>query len=135
MNTNQKKSNKYQPSVFQGRLDFAAISRPRLSLAIEYPLERVLLRGLYIAILILIAGYLYFVSAAVLNVMARKEALTQITHIDAAIGTLEGKYFSLSQGITPQSAAALGLSTIQSTEYVDRPGNVGEAGTRATNEI
>ena len=94
------------------------------------------LRGLYAAIVLLIAAYLYFVSAAVLNVMARREALTQITRANAAISSLEGNYFSLSHAITPQTASSLGLSPIQSTEYVNRPGNVTDVGTKAsTNEI
>ena len=136
MTTKEHKTSKYRPSLFQGRMDFTAISRPHVALAIEHPLERMALRGLYAAIVILIAAYLYFVSAAVLNVMARREALTQITRANAAIGSLEGNYFSLSHAITPQTASSLGLSPIQSTEYVNRPGNVTDVGTKpSTNEI
>ena len=91
-----------------------------------------------VSLLILLAlGYLYFVAASVLNIMARKEALSQSAQIEGTIGSLEGQYFALSQGITPQSAVALGLSpiSVKDTDYVNRPGNVGIADTARANRI
>lgn len=135
MHTPTQKISKHAPSVFQGRLNLAAASKPRTALAVEYPAERVILRSL-IAILIALAFcYLYFVTASVVNIMARKEALTQSAQIDASIGTLEEQYFTLSQAITPQSGLAMGLSAISNTDYVDRPGNVSIADTAPEKQI
>ncbi len=134
--SHQTKTSKHQASVFQGRLDFAAVAaKPRNALATEFPIERNILRGLYFAIIVLICLYLYFVSAAVLNVMYRREALTQINQIDASIGGLENQYFALTQEITPQAGASIGLVPVQDTNYVDRPDQVSDAGTIASTAI
>lgn len=131
-----KKASKYKVSVFQGRLDLSSVaSKPRVALATEFPIERNLLRGLYGAIIILIALYLYFVSAAVLNVMHRREALTQINQINASIGDLENQYFALTQQITPQAGSTLGLVPVQNTSYVDRPTQLSDAGHLASTAI
>src|SRR5580698_2693645 len=124
MNKQKLKISKHTPSVFQGRLNLAAASKPRVSLAVEYPAERMILRGLVAALIVLAMGYLYFVSASVINIMAQKEAMTQSAQIEGSIGALEGQYFSLSQSITPQAAVAMGLTpiSVQDTDYVDRPG-------------
>ncbi len=131
----QQKESKYNHSVFQGRLNLGAVSKPRTALAIEYPAERVILRTLIALLVILAVCYLYFVSASIINIMARKEALARSAKIDASIGALEGDYFALTQEITPQSAVAIGLTPIQNTDYVERPGTVGMAGTVAENRI
>ena len=135
MNTNHQKISKHRPSVFQGRLSLAAASKPRVALAVEHPAERFISRALIALLVVLALWYLYFVSASVLNIMARKEAMAQSASIEASIGSLEGQYFALQQSITPQSAIGLGLSPVESTDYVDRPGNVGIADTATENQI
>jgi hypothetical protein len=136
MHTRIQKISKYRPSIFQGHLNLA-VEKPRVSLAVEYPVERVILRALVAVLVVLAMGYLYFVSASIINIMARKEAMTQSGAIIASIGSLEGQYFSLTQSITPDSAVAIGLSPISTanTAYVERPGNVGMAGTVTENRI
>ncbi len=136
MHTRIQKISKYRPSIFQGHLNLA-VEKPRVSLAVEYPAERVILRALVAVLVVLAMGYLYFVSASIINIMARKEAMTQSGAIIASIGSLEGQYFSLTQSITPDSAVAIGLSPISTanTAYVERPGNVGMAGTVTENRI
>jgi hypothetical protein len=118
------KISKHAPSVFQGRLNLAAASKPHVAFAIEHPAERMILRALIASLIILGAGYLYFVSASVINIMAQKEAMTQTAQIEGSIGALEGQYFTLSQSITPQAAVAMGMTpiSVQDTDYVDRPG-------------
>ena len=137
MHTQTHKISKHSPSIFQGRLNLAAASKPRVALAIEYPLERLIMRTMIALLIALAFCYLYFVAASVLNIMARKEALAQSAQIDGSIGALEGQYFTLSQSITSQSAVALGLSPISvaNTAYVDRPGNVGIADTVGEKQI
>ncbi|MEK7156713.1 MAG: hypothetical protein AAB790_02805 [Patescibacteria group bacterium] len=127
------KISRYAPSIFQGKLDFSSVQRD-VSLSLEHPVERTLLRILSIILLAGICGYLYFVSASILNVIARKEALTRISVIQGSIGGLEQHYFKLSSGITPNSGETLGLAPIAKQHYVYRPGNVGAA-TIARNEI
>ena len=137
MNTRnqQSKESKYNHSVFQGRLNLGAVTKPHTSLAIEYPAERIILRTLLALIVVLAFCYLYFVSSSIINIMARKEALSRSAKIDASIGALEGEYFALTQEINPQNAVAIGLSPIANTDYVTRPGTVGMVGTVAINRI
>ena len=135
MNTAHKKLSKHTPSIFQGRLNLSAAAKPHVALAVEYPVERIIMRALIAFLILLAFCYLYFVSASVINVMARKEALAEAAKIEGTIGGLEGKYFTLSQAITSQSADALGLSPIQTTGYVTRPGNVGIADTVGEKQI
>ena len=120
------KISKYRPSIFQGKFDF--------SLSMEHPIERLIFRALTVFLIALVCGYLYFVSASVLNVIARKDALAQVAVIQGSIGGLEQQYFKLSQAVTPQSGQALGLSPVGQPKYVYRPGNVTSA-TIARNEI
>lgn len=133
MRTRIHKISKYAPSIFQGRLNFSSVQRD-VSLALEHPAERIALRVFTILLLAVIAGYLYFVSASILNVIARKEALSRVAVIQGSIGGLEQSYFELSSGISPESGASLGLAPITHQSYVYRPGNVGAA-TIAVNEI
>ncbi len=100
----------------------------------EYPVERRLLYYLSIALAVLFSGYLYFVSASVLNVIARKEAVRKTAEIRSVIGSLEQRYFELSEDMTPETARRLGLSAVPQTSYVYRPGTVGLA-TGRTDEI
>ena len=120
------KISKYKPSILQGKFEFSAGS-DRVSLSLEHPRERTLLRMLGIALTALFCVYLYFISASVLNVMARKEALSQINTIEGKIGLQEQRYLALASATDPQEAAALGLSPVRVTQYVYRPGNVGAA--------
>ena len=91
----------------------------------EHPKERLLLQGLVFAFAILLCGYLYFVSASVLNVMARQEASQRALSLQGEIGGLEQRYFTLSRTMTPETAHSLGLSALSATDYVYQPGTVG----------
>lgn len=127
------KMSKHTPSVFQGRLDFSSVHR-HFSLTVEHPAERTTFRVLAATLLFLGLCYLYFVGASVLNVIARKEALTQTANLASAVSHLERDYFAASQKVTPEAARRLGLSPIEKTVYVYRPGNAAAA-TISTNEI
>lgn len=120
------KISKYKASVLQGKFEFSAGSEP-ISLSLEHPRERFLLRALGAAFLFLCCCYLYFVTASILNVMARKEALARIDALRGSIGTLEQRYLALSQAVTPEMGKDIGLSPVSSTQYVYRPGTVGTA--------
>jgi len=118
------KISKYKPSILQGKFEFQ--SGP-VSLSLEHPRERFLLRLLGACLLALVCCYLYFVTASVLNVMASREALAQVDAIHGSIGQLESRYLALSQSTSPDEAAGLGLAPVSGTQYVYRPGNVGAA--------
>lgn len=128
---NRVKISKHQPSVFQGRLRFSA---PTISLSHEHYAEAHVLRTLVVMLAALLCAYVYFVSASVLNVIARKEALSSIDTMQSSISSLEQNYFALSQGITPAMGATLGLSQVATPNYVHRPGSTAAA-TIVRNEI
>ncbi|MBM3261059.1 hypothetical protein FJY93_01435 [Candidatus Kaiserbacteria bacterium] len=97
------------------------------ALTIEYQWEHTLLWVLLGVLGILLCVYLYFVAASVLNIIAHKEATVRSAQLETAIGQLEREYFALSQNLTPETGALLGLSAVNDQEYVYRPGTVGAA--------
>lgn len=105
----------------------ALIHKKVVALSVEHSAEALALRSLFALIAVLLLAYLYFVSASILNVMARKEALAQADSLQSQTALLEQRYFSLSQEITPAAAQELGLAPLSGTEYVYRPGTVGVA--------
>lgn len=116
----------HKPSIFQAQLQFPA-SRGGFALNVEHPFERAAFRVLFAVLFVLISAYLYFVVASVLNVMARKEALTQSTQLGSAIGAYERDYFALSQEVRPDAGGPLGLYPVSNIAYVHRPGAVSQA--------
>ena len=120
------KISRYKPSVFQGALHFGG-HRRGFSLAVEHPFERILRKGLFIALFALVCAYMYFVSATVLNVVARKEALSSSASLASAVSLLERDYYALAATIRPGEGERLGLSPVSETKYVHRPGAVGIA--------
>lgn len=125
-----EKISKYRPSLFQGKFDFSLAGqagRRGFSLAYEHPMERLMQSGLFAVLIFLACLYLYFITATVLNVIARKDALGKVARIQGSIGGLEQEYFALSGEVNPASAKGLGLAPVSNTSYVYRPGNVGAA--------
>ena len=114
-----QKISRYAPSIFQGRLDFAA--RRAVSLTLEHPAERVVLRVLMLSLTLLAVLYVYFVGASIVNVIARKDALKQIATLASAVAMLEREYFVASGAISPESGLGLGLVPIENTAYVHTP--------------
>ena len=113
-----------KPSIFQGRLDFDAVSKRQTQvLAIEHPAERIAFTAMIVLIAILFCAYFYFVVGSVFNVIGEKQADTRSSGLQSSIAVLEQQYFALSQSLTPQAAAAMGLAPIRDTQYVYRPGN------------
>ncbi len=126
MRARLQKISKYRPSVFQGRIDFA-VSGHGITLTAEHPGERTVLRMLLGALLALALAYLYFVSASVLNVIARKEALVQTASLATAVAAMEREYFAASGAVSPAEGVQLGLAPVVNTAYVYRPGALGDA--------
>jgi hypothetical protein len=120
------KISKYKPSILQGTFEFSAGSS-HVSLSLEHPRERFIMSVLGITLAVLVCAYLYFITASVLNVIARKEALAQTTDLQGQIGMLEQHYLELSNAANPEEGAALGLVPVKNTEYIYRPGTIGAA--------
>lgn len=119
---------KLKPSIFQGRLDFDAVSKKQTrALAVEYPIERLAYPILLVLLAVLFCAYFYFVTVSVFNVIGEKQADATSANIQGSIASLEQQYFSLSQSLTPQAASEMGLAPVQNTEYVYRPGNAAAA--------
>jgi len=126
------KISKYKPSIFQGSFRFATThtrssSRSGFSLTMEHPAERAILKLLVVALMTFLGAYVYFVSASVLNVIARKEALAQTATLSSTLSLLERDYYAAAAAVTPSVGERLGLVPISNTQYVYRPGTIGAA--------
>jgi hypothetical protein len=95
------------------------------ALSYELPYETVVVRYLCAMVGIIVLLYLYFVSASVLNVIAQREASQASAQMQSDIGVLEGKYFALSQIVTPAQASKLGLTQVAESSFVYRLDTVG----------
>ena len=56
------------------------------ALSIEYSFERIAMRVLFAILGVVLCGYLYFVGASVLNIIARKEAVRQSQRLKQTVG-------------------------------------------------
>ncbi len=112
----------FKPSIFQGRLDFEAVSKRQTQvLAVEYRAERIIFTMLAALLAALFFAYFYFVIGSVLNVIGEKQADTKASNIQGSIAMLEQQYFSLSQSLTPQTAADMALPPFRTrSTYIDR---------------
>ena len=91
-------------------------------LSLEYTSERIAFRVLFAILGIILCGYLYFVGASVLNIIARKEASRSSIALQSSIASLETRFFALSESVTPETGSSLGLGQVDDTDYVYRPG-------------
>lgn len=86
----------------------------RLLANIEYKLlwtEIVLLIALF-------AGYVYFISASIVNVVLRQEAMVEISAIHSSISTLEADYLTKKQAIDESFAMSEGYAELSATHYI-----------------
>lgn len=119
---------RFKPSIFQGRLDFENVSKRQTTvLAMEYSFERFAFPILSTILVVLVFAYFYFVIGSVFNVIGERQADAQSGNLQSSISSLEQQYFALAQDLTPQTAAAMGLTPIKNTTYVYRPGNAAAA--------
>lgn len=105
----------------QAQLNFLekAKSLPRQSINVAaYRGEAQLLRILSLLLALSIAGYLYFVGLSIMNVIANREASVMSDRLQSDVAVLEQQYFTLSKEVSPESAAAHGLSKPVATSFV-----------------
>ena len=86
----------------------------------EYSIEKRTRLILLIMLTDAVVGYIYFVASSTLNIIARKDAHTQMSQVESAIAQLESEYFSLSKSITSENAETLGFVSIKSKNFVTR---------------
>lgn len=122
---------KHKPSIFQGKIAFAAA--PSISLSVEHPFEQHLFRVFGGTLALLACLYLYFVSASVLNVIARKEASAQSARLATEVSGLERQYYVASGEVKPEDGASMGLAPVSETAYVYRAGASASARVAASN--
>ena len=121
---NRSSNKTHRPSPFQGVLQFPTMTSS-LSFKSEHPLESVAYRTLIVGIGICAALYVYCVVASVLNITALKYAVRESAASQSSIGRLEEQRFALSQQLTTETSAQLGLAHVESSSFVYRPGTVG----------
>ncbi len=109
-------------------------ANPAMVLHTSLPLEERAVQALGLIIACLLVAYIVFVSMSVVNVIASKEATDKISALRASVSQLENDYFALSDTVTEDSGAILGLAPVSKTNYVSRTGTVGAA-TRPRSEI
>ena len=82
--------------------------------------------GALSSFLILSGLYMYFVSASVVQVVARKEIEREIVQIDSHIGDLEASYISAKKAITNETISQYGFAPATAEKiYVQRtPSNL-----------
>lgn len=91
--------------------------------------EPMVLRMLTGALIVSILSYGYFVGVAIMNMIAHQEAITKAEQLKSTVGQLEREYLTLTQALTPERGAQLGLLETENRSYVRRPGAVGSAQT------
>lgn len=129
------KISRYIPSASQEKLNLF-VSERRVSLATEHALEPIIRQALFALLIVSFFLYLYFVSASVLNIMARREASTATLALQSKVAHMQAEYFALSESVDSAFAGSMGLAPLEDTHYVYRPGNAAAAAvTMADNAI
>jgi hypothetical protein len=86
----------------------------------EYAIEKRTRSAILIMLGLCAFGYVYFVSTSVLNIVARKDAHTQMAQLESSIADLESEYFFLSSAISRDAALKIGLVPVSSRNFVTR---------------
>ena len=86
-----------------------------------YHREQRLFFGAVSVLFILFVLYVYFISASVVHVIARKEVDREIAHVASAIGDLEFAYITAKHAITPERLAQYGFLSAPSQKiYIEK---------------
>ena len=72
-------------------------------------------------LLILFGAYVYFVSASIVHVIARKEIDREIAQVNSRIGDLESAYIVAQQAITEDTISEYGFASVSASKvYIER---------------
>lgn len=93
----------------------------------EHPRERQFRYACGILAVVLVAGYVFLVSASVINIIARKDAHAAMGQTTSAIAELEEQYFARIESIDEERASDLGLVPVAETHFVERTVRLGRA--------
>ncbi len=69
-------------------------------------------------LLAMFGAYIYFVSASIVHVIARKEVDRDIAHLHSRIGELESAFIAANQAITEETVTAYGFVADDGSEKV-----------------
>ncbi len=73
---------------------------------------------------ILACAYGYLLNMTIRNVVARRTAETQVAEATASISSLEQRYVSLKNSVTPELAQKYGFEEAASPKFLSREGGV-----------
>lgn len=73
-------------------------------------------------LLALFAGYVYFISASIVNVVLRQEAMVEISNLHSAISEREAEYFTRKQSLDIAFAKSEGFTDLSSKRYITEEG-------------
>lgn len=88
------------------------------ALSSEYPLERTLWRIGLTSLVILVCAYAYFVTASVLHVIQREEAMTATERLSVTTAKLEQEFFEKTKLLTRERGSDMGLVPVSFVSYV-----------------
>lgn len=71
-------------------------------------------------LLILFAAYIYFISAAIVHVIVRKEVDREIAELNSKIGDLEAAYITAQSKIDEETIGRFGFAPAEDAVYVRR---------------
>lgn len=69
-------------------------------------------------LLMMFSAYIYFVSASIVHVIARKEVDREIAHVHSRIAELESTYIAVNQSISEEMATEHGFTAESATKKV-----------------
>ncbi len=92
--------------------------------------EHHVMRVLFALLFVCLAGYVYFVSISIMNVIANREAAAESEKLRSIVGSLEREYFMLSDAISLDHAGSHGLTKTGDTTFIRRSANVASNSSR-----
>lgn len=94
------------------------------SIAKHLQLEHYLLAGSVALLFVLIAFYIYFLSATVVQVVMHKEIQQEISEQHSVISSLEAKYIALQHDVSDTIASLDGFVVTEDKIFIDRSQSV-----------
>lgn len=86
--------------------------------------EKRILIGLLLCCVSLVALYMYFVSATIVHVVVRKEAIKSIAELSSEVAELETAYITAQHTMSESVAAGYGFVAVTEKVFLDRSDSV-----------
>lgn len=88
--------------------------------AITFSLPRYIVPSLVLCVLVLMAAYMYFLSASILHVVMRTEVEQSIQSLSSEISVLEGDYIAAQHKVSQRISMHEGFEEVGSKTFIDR---------------